>query len=234
MNADDLKSAMKEVGFPDKAIQTLPLVDAKKAFIIAVNDLVPEGSEEDPGLSDHVLKVYNNIDKDEITDWPGPVPIKSKELTGLQQYNLKQKAGKEERLKQKAAAKAQKEADKAAAKEAAKRPVGKPLGTRKTKKKTIEDHPTTHTQLRGSAVAYSRITACIEALRVGGIRLDIMKRADRLYMAHGGGSNLHETELAFMLALRVLRVLKLITEGGTPKTYKLKKFHEYKSASSNN
>lgn len=208
MLAQELLDAMKEVGFPDKIIQTLHLKDAKVAFIKAVNDLVPEGSEEDPGLSVLVLKVYNGIEG-EIEGWEFPKAIMNPDRDRTRKSHKPPKPAKVEAIDVITPP----------------APVGRPAGSRKSKAKYAEEKTPTPSQLRGAAVEYSRVTSVIEALRVGGDRLTILKRADRLYMAHGGGSNIKETEASYIHAMRVLKILKLIEHSYFPsRTMKLKKF----------
>lgn len=70
MNADKLKSALKEVGFTDEEVANMSLQNAKKVYIAKINSMVPEGSEDEPDIPEHLVDVYNRVD--EIEDWHEP------------------------------------------------------------------------------------------------------------------------------------------------------------------
>lgn len=260
MKAVDLQNAMQEIGFKPKLIQTLPLPDAQQAFIRAVNDLVPEGSEDEPNVSDLVLKVYNTIDTDPVEDWPEIQPVIHEQKPKPKPKFKKRKPwmveGQKVIYSERMATilpddsdftKGQdtlnkiiiqfedditkwlvpcselKLAPKPPKPEPVKNPVGRPKGATK-RMAQYRREPNAVPKRVGLAVTYSRLTAVLEALRVGGGRLDVIKRADKLYMLHGGVSNMKQTELAYISALRVLKALKLISTSLYPTTVKLKKF----------
>jgi len=201
MLAHDLIEAMKEVGFSVEVIQTLHLKEAQKEFVAKVNELYPEEGSELP--SDLVISVYNAAGNEPCEDWPEPKPIMAPRV--LPPQCLPKSKPEPEPFS---------EPD----------PIPKveTRGRKKSRLRDLEKNKTVVTKLRGRAVSYSRLTAVLEALRVGGSREEVIRRADRLYMTHGGGSNITETMLSYIKAMRVLKVLKLVNIGIVD--IKLKKF----------
>ena len=191
MKASTLIEAMKEVGFTDEEIQTFHLKEAQKAFVAKVNELYPE--EQDNTPSDTIIEVYNAVGDEPVEDWPEPKPIMVPRVLPPQCLPKP---------------KPEKVVEEPPVPTPKKR--GRPKGKMRLDMEKAEATKTVVTKLRGRAVAYSRLTAILEALRVGGSRDEVIKRADRLYMSHGGGSNIKETMLSYIKAMRVLRVLKLV------------------------
>lgn len=203
MLAHDLIEAMKEVDFTVEVIQTLHLKDALKEFVAKVNELYPEEGTEVP--SDLVISVYNAAGNEPCDDWPEPKPIMAPRV--LPPQCLPKPKPEPEPVPE-------------VVPEPKKR--GRKPGKVRLDWEKAQATKTVVPKLRGRAVSYSRLTAVLEALRVGGSREEVIRRADRLYMSHGGGSNLKETMLSYIKAMRVLRVLKLVNIGIVD--VKMKKF----------
>lgn len=212
MEAKTLIEAMAAIGFTEEDISTMHLTEAMKTFVDKVNALDDAGQT----LPEYVIEVYNDVGPENpITDWPEPAPIKAPRVLPPQCLP---------RPKPEVVPEPEPEPEPEPPKRRGRPPGPMPL-------KAYEKNKTVVKKLRGMAVSYSRLTAILEAMRVGGTREEIIKRADRLYMQHGGGSNIRETMLSYIKAMRVLKVLKLVNIDVA--NIKLKKFftadsHQYK------
>lgn len=78
MKAEELRNALLAVGLLEEEINKLTLSNAKKIYISKVNDMVPEGSEEEPDIDENLVRVYNRLDEEEIEDWTEPTSVQAK------------------------------------------------------------------------------------------------------------------------------------------------------------
>jgi len=182
-----LIKGLETVGFTPEQIQTMHSTDAQKAFVAKVNELYPNDEDEVP---DEIIEIYNACGAEPIKDWPEPKPILRPRK--LPPQCLPKPKPLEEPKPKKVEVKA---------------PKKEKMLYKVDMKEAVKGDAT---KWRGRQVTYSRIHACIDALKHGGTRSEIILNGDKMYVKNGGGSSPKEQERTFINVIRLLRVLDLV------------------------
>jgi hypothetical protein len=187
MDAATLIKGLETVGFTPEQIQTMHSTDAQKAFVAKVNELYPNDEDEVP---DEIINIYNDCGAEPIKDWHEPKPIlRPKKLPPQCLPKPKPPVEpKSEKVKVKA-------------------PKKERMLYKVDMKEAVKGEAT---KWRGKQVTYSRIHACIDALKHGGTRSEIILNGDKLYVKNGGGSSPKEQERTFINVIRLLKILELV------------------------
>lgn len=180
MKADELKSALLEVGYLEEEIANMSLTNAKKIYIAKINSMVPEGSEDEPDIAEHLVDIYNRVDEEEVKNWPEPTAGYTERREAVRKRPKKDPSEYKKR------------------------------GPKAKDKSHLPKRTETPTNYRGRAVKVNRSQCVIEALRIGGTRDEILIMADKLFVKKGGGSNIFQTTQQYMNTMQVIKALNLL------------------------